>query len=99
MLQTFGFKDDDEFYAAVELTDWKVAYNKFSNIMDLLASKSVEGIAIRQGLKDAGFWDEKDHNTDGIAMWNIARAAAPKHAQLLDLTAELGLKVPHSWSM
>jgi hypothetical protein len=97
LLQTFGFKNEDDFCAAVELTDWKIAYNKFHTLQSLLTFKSNEYNALWTGIKAAGFYDEEDHNMDGIAMWNIAKKAAPKHVQLIELTAELGLKIPSQW--
>ena len=98
LLATFGFKDVEEFEEAIKTTDWMIAYDKFQAIQRMLKHKSPESIALWAGIKEAGFYDEEDHNIDGPALLAIAQKVAPKYAQLIELTTELGLKVPYNWS-
>lgn len=81
LLATFGFNSVEEFHTAVDATDWKIAYNKFNKLQSKLVYKSDEYNALWMGVKQAGFYDEEDHNLDGLALWNIAKKAAPKYAQ------------------
>ena len=97
LLAAFGFNSVDEFQEAVEKTEWMIAFNKFNQIQSMLTYKSNEYNTLWTNIKKAGFYDEEDHNMDGLAMYAIAKAAAPKYAQLIELTTELGLNIPHNW--
>ena len=98
LLAKFGFNSVDEFNEAVEKSDWAIAYEQASLILKLAPHNSVEYKNIVAGWKDAGYWSEEDHKLSGVEMYAIAKSAAPKYAQLIELTVELGLEIPRKWS-
>jgi hypothetical protein len=97
LLAKCGFNSVDEYNEAVEKTSWSVAYDNFNKVTKLLGYKSPEYQAIKQDLIDSEMYDEEDHRVDGKIFWEIAKQNAPKQAQLVELTAELGLDWPFNW--
>lgn len=94
ILAQCGFNSTKEYEAAYEQLPEVIAYDKFNRVFKIVTHGSAEYKAIIQGLKSNGLWNEEDNSHRGLEYWEITSAAAPKHAQLVELVYELGLKWP-----